>query len=88
VYQIRLRLAQLSFTSKLIFFLKQFYELVYSEAELFRKTVWQNSFTNSFMHECEREMRKRAGISYFFQLHHNSFLCEKRRKIALWVKLF
>jgi len=56
----------------------------------FEKTVWQNSFTNSFMHgqEREREMRERARISYFFQLHPNSCVCERRRKTTSWVKLF
>ena len=32
----------------------------------FGKTVWQNSFTNNFIHRWEREMREKAKISYFF----------------------
>ena len=32
----------------------------------FGKTVWQNNFTNNFMHGWEREIRERAGISFFF----------------------
>jgi hypothetical protein len=30
----------------------------------------------------------RVRISYFFQLHPNSYFCERRRKIALPIKLF
>jgi hypothetical protein len=30
----------------------------------------------------EREIRERGRINYFFQLHLNSYLCERRRKIA------
>jgi len=36
----------------------------------------------------EREIKKRVAISYFFQLHPNSCLCERRGKIALPIKLF
>jgi len=54
----------------------------------FGKIVWQNSFTNNFIHGWEREMRERARISYFFQLHPNSCVCERRRKTTSWVKLF
>jgi hypothetical protein len=50
--------------------------------ELFGKTA---SPTASCMDE--REMRERAGISYYFQLHPNSCLCE-RRKTASPMKLF
>jgi hypothetical protein len=30
----------------------------------FRKTVWQNSFTNNFMHEWEREMRRAMKATF------------------------
>jgi len=44
------------------------------------------SSTTSYIDE--REMRERAAISYFFQLHSNSSLCERRRKTASPMKLF
>jgi hypothetical protein len=36
----------------------------------------------------EREIRKKVRISYFFQLYHNSYFDERRRKTALSTKLF
>jgi hypothetical protein len=36
----------------------------------------------------EREIKERAAISYFFQLHPNSCLCERRKKITSSIKLF
>jgi len=43
-------LAQLNFTSKAVFLENSFMSDFLDEAELFWKSVWQNSFTNYFMH--------------------------------------
>jgi len=54
------------------------------EAELFCKKCLEKiaSLIN------DKDIRKRAAISYFFQLHPNSYPCERRRKTALHMKLF
>ena len=58
------------------------------EAELFWKNYLAKQLHQQLHYAWQREMRERAGISYFFQLHPTSFPYERERKIVLPMKLF
>ena len=87
-------LAQLSFTSKAVF-LKQLHEQLFKWSwAVLEKLFGKTASPTAFMHGWEREMGKRAGISYFFSVssqlmslwegEKNSFMDEAVLEMSVW----